>query len=333
MGLARTLTAYALAAVGLLTAATMPASAEDKFLKSQNTVAAKALEQRIPSSRSSSGIEGKTQAPGYRLFTLSSEDQTRRTLYNIVMNYCDVNAVTRFYRTGRNLNRALRKLARQNGIRRVSAMSEGTLVRIPVPLLKKDLPQEKQGDPQRPGTQKPGKQAQRARRFVAKGYQSPFGGRTKPAEHYCFDLFPQNWRAGKRRVCPSDLYGARRSGGRRKHKGLDLYGKVGTALYPLMPGTVIGAGYMLEQDGKRKRFRHWRNNGRAVKIRADDGTEFTYIHLNKVNVKIGQKVGYDTQLGELGVHKNPYKQNPHVHVSVYKDGEPVDPMEHLGFLK
>lgn len=167
-----------------------------------------------------------------------------------------------------------------------------------------------------------------------KGFQSPFGGTTRPQSHECYP-FPANSNAGEQEICPFDLYGARRRSGRRKrkHTGLDLYGEVGTPLFPLMPGKVVGAGRYEFRNGKRKRFRFRHNNGNSVKIRTDDGYQYMYIHLNTVNVRIGQRVGYETEVGTLGTTGNRYTENPHVHIVVKYNGQQQDPLKYLGFLR
>ncbi|MBW2964937.1 M23 family metallopeptidase [Candidatus Woesearchaeota archaeon] len=171
-------------------------------------------------------------------------------------------------------------------------------------------------------------------RGLSRGFHSPFGGTTRPPTHECYP-FPANTNAGEQEICPFDLYGARRRSGRhkRRHKGLDLYGSVGTPLFPMKPGTVVGAGRYEVRNGKKRLMRFWRNNGNSVKIRTDDGYQYMYIHMSSVNVRIGQKVGYDTEVGTLGTTGNRYAENPHVHIAVKHNGQQLNPIKYLGFLR
>lgn len=162
-------------------------------------------------------------------------------------------------------------------------------------------------------------------------FMSPFGGTKKPKVHECYTGTPQNKGAGYKRICPFDRYSASRSGG-RTHNALDVYCSIGTALYPIKPGIVTGAGdYYLLANGTRARF--FKANGKSVKIQTEDGFIFIYIHLSRVDVKIGQKVDYKTLLGLSGITGNGERENPHVHIVLRKNGVLVDPYKYLSFLE
>lgn len=161
-------------------------------------------------------------------------------------------------------------------------------------------------------------------------FMSPLGGLKKPKIHECYTDTPQNKGAGYKRICPFDRYAANRSNG-RTHNALDVYCSIGTPLYPIKPGIVTGAGeYYLLPNGSRGRF--FPANGQSVKIQTEDGFIFIYIHLSKVNVKIGQRVSYNTVVGLSGITGNGNKENPHVHIVLRKNGVLVDPYKYLSFL-
>lgn len=165
----------------------------------------------------------------------------------------------------------------------------------------------------------------------SKVFMSPLGGTKKPKVHACWSGTPQNNGAGYKRICPFDRFTANRSNG-RTHNALDVYCEIGTSLYPIKPGIVTGAGrYYLQANGTKKEF--FPANGQSVKVQTEDGFVFIYIHLSKVNVKIGQKVVYNTKVGRSGITGNGNKDNPHVHIVLKKNGELVDPYKYLKFLE
>ncbi|HZX12277.1 MAG TPA: M23 family metallopeptidase [Candidatus Nanoarchaeia archaeon] len=100
-----------------------------------------------------------------------------------------------------------------------------------------------------------------------------------------------------------------------KHTGLDLAAPIGTKVYPIKTGVVLRAGRDRDK---------WRN-GNVVVYRTTSGLEVTYIHLKKVNVKVGQNVTLKSVLGTVGITGNASADNPHVHVQVKKNGVIVNP--------
>ncbi|MEK6845574.1 MAG: M23 family metallopeptidase, partial [Nanoarchaeota archaeon] len=239
----------------------------------------------------------------YIIVTIDTSDRKRNSLWAVVTHYCDENVFLRYY-NAKEFSSALRKLAQFNGISDPGRVNQGQRIKLPRAILIKNV-------------QKAATETQPAP--AKRGIQSPFGGMKKPIVHQCWTATPQNAGAGSRRICPFDLFGARRDPN-RWHQGLDLYCEVGTPLYPIKPGIVTGAGhhYLDANTGKEKKFHL--ANGISVRVQAEDGLVYIYIHLSRVDVDIGDRVSYETQLGLSGVSGNPYPENPHVHVAIRKNG-------------
>ncbi|HYC54834.1 MAG TPA: peptidoglycan DD-metalloendopeptidase family protein [Candidatus Binatia bacterium] len=99
----------------------------------------------------------------------------------------------------------------------------------------------------------------------------------------------------------------------RPHNGVDFAAPTGTPVYAVADGRVD----MAEWHG---------GNGRYVKIRHDDVYESSYSHLSRIadgvrpggEVSKGQVIGY---VGSTGL-----STGPHLHFSMYKNGEYIDPM-------
>ena len=272
-------------------------------------------------------FEIKASEPDYITVTVS-RDKKRNSLGAIVENYCDAETLLRFYDTT-EISVAIRKLAKFNGIKDPNKIFIGQKIKIPRTVLKRDIRKAAKEELDRKELKGSGAYGPQNKA----GFQSPFGGAVKPKVHLCFQGTPQNARGKRARICPFDRYTAKRSGG-RDHAALDIWGKIGTKLYPLKPGKVVGAGvYYLNSDGKRVKFKFRKNNGNAVKIQTEDGFTFMYIHLKEVFVNLGDRVDYDTSVGTLGVTGNASKANPHVHITMNKNGKRVDPFKYLKFLE
>ena len=155
--------------------------------------------------------------------------------------------------------------------------------------------------------------------------QSPgAGGQTqdpKPAQNQ------SNWPApGNYKINDADKpgeghgeFGTSRGGGTRTHKGVDIEGKVGDPIESFRPGTVIAVKP---------------NNGAAgnmVTIDHGNGLTSTYMHLDKIHAKVGQKVPEDIEvIGTMGRTGNtPKAGDTHLHFEIRKNGEAVDPMPYL----
>jgi murein DD-endopeptidase MepM/ murein hydrolase activator NlpD len=98
------------------------------------------------------------------------------------------------------------------------------------------------------------------------------------------------------------------------HEGIDLGAPMRTPVKASALGRVTFAGW----EGR---------YGRLVKIDHGLGVETRYAHLDKVMVKVGQKIGPDTVLGLLG--NSGRSTGPHLHYEVRIDDRPRDPMRFI----
>lgn len=108
-------------------------------------------------------------------------------------------------------------------------------------------------------------------------------------------------------------FGSRRDpkgAGRRMHNGRDMAGSRGTAIVASGDGTVVFAARQ-------------RGFGNMVKIRHLQGFESIYAHLNKIRVKVGQKVSRGDRIGDMG--NTGRSTGVHLHYEIRIGGKPVNP--------
>jgi murein DD-endopeptidase MepM/ murein hydrolase activator NlpD len=143
------------------------------------------------------------------------------------------------------------------------------------------------------------------------------------------------------RVAPSGP-GDDRSGGKRRHAGLDIAGLVGEPVRSIADGTVIFAG--VNSPGKARmsgippekiaRYRHRRMGVGGIYVCIEHSPEpkkvvTCYMHLDRYNVaereevKAGQIIG---ELGRTGVKVSP----PHLHFEVRIGERHTNPLRTLG---
>lgn len=105
----------------------------------------------------------------------------------------------------------------------------------------------------------------------------------------------------------------------RTHDGIDLQASAGTAVSAAAAGTVLS----VEDDDRM---------GTTVTIEHEGGYVTTYASLHpEVNVLAGDSVSAGTVIGTVGTTALAETGlGEHVHFSVSKDGEVVDPQEFLG---
>lgn len=122
-------------------------------------------------------------------------------------------------------------------------------------------------------------------------------------------------------ICPlscsyriSSYYGSRAdpfTGVASNHTGIDLAVAKGTPIRASKGGTVITAG--------------WSNTyGNYVIISHSGGYQTLYAHMTKYTVKKGQVVNQGELIGYVG--STGYSTGPHLHFSVYKNGNLVNPL-------
>lgn len=98
------------------------------------------------------------------------------------------------------------------------------------------------------------------------------------------------------------------------HTGLDISNALDTPIQVTADGEVVEAGWM-------DRY------GWGVRVRHTDDQETLYAHLNRVDVKVGQKVSRGDILGAMGRSGN--ATGVHLHYEVRRNGKPVNPMPFL----
>ncbi len=103
-------------------------------------------------------------------------------------------------------------------------------------------------------------------------------------------------------------------GRRKKHKGIDIAGPVGTPIYATADGTV-GRAQWLSGYGKYIEIDH----GNAIQTR--------YGHLSAMNVYSGQRVRKGDLIGFMG--STGRSTGSHLHYEVRIAGEPVNPASFL----
>jgi hypothetical protein len=110
-------------------------------------------------------------------------------------------------------------------------------------------------------------------------------------------------------------FGAPRDGGVRRHEGVDIFAPRGTAVYTVADGVVKTAG--------------WKPvGGNVVWVESADGRyEYYYAHLNRIQVRKGQRVRAGDRLGTVGNTGNARAASPHLHFAIYRPGRrvPVNP--------
>ncbi|MFF0177128.1 M23 family metallopeptidase [Micromonospora profundi] len=106
-----------------------------------------------------------------------------------------------------------------------------------------------------------------------------------------------------------DTWHASRDGGDRLHKGTDMFASRGTPVVAVLNATVITV--QNTDTG---------TAGRYVKIRADDGNNYLYLHNDRNIVTVGQRVARGQVLGYVGNTGNAATTPPHLHFEAHHMG-------------
>lgn len=118
-------------------------------------------------------------------------------------------------------------------------------------------------------------------------------------------------------VQPVELYnswGASRDGGRRRHKGIDIFAPKGTAIVAVADGVVS---YIGEQP----------KGGLCLWLTTENGTSFYYAHLDRwaAGLYEGMEVRSGDLLGYVGNTGNAKSTPPHLHFGINDNDEMVNP--------
>lgn len=122
-------------------------------------------------------------------------------------------------------------------------------------------------------------------------------------------------------IRPEELensFGAPRDGGRRRHRGIDIFAPKGTPVIAATEGHISFIGTQSKA-------------GKCVWLVNDSGVSFFYAHLDRwaaglyegKHVRAGDVVGY---VGRTG---NARKSGPHLHFAIHLDSQAVNPYPYL----
>ena len=100
------------------------------------------------------------------------------------------------------------------------------------------------------------------------------------------------------------------------HSGIDLAASSGTPIYASRSGTVTTAKY------------HY-SAGNYVTINHGDGFSTSYLHMTHYIVKVGDNVKQGQLIGYVG--STGVSTGPHLHFTVYYNGETVNPANYIKF--
>ena len=103
----------------------------------------------------------------------------------------------------------------------------------------------------------------------------------------------------------------------RGHKGMDFKAPVGTVTTTPKSGVVT-----------RVNFGNLGRNGNCVEVRFADGTLAKWLHLSKVSVQPGQRIGANSKIGLTG--NTGRSTAPHLHYQLNRGKKVLDPVEYHG---
>ncbi|WP_213470606.1 peptidoglycan DD-metalloendopeptidase family protein [Paenibacillus dendritiformis] len=126
---------------------------------------------------------------------------------------------------------------------------------------------------------------------------------------------PSVWPTKSRRLTSS--FGYRKdplTGYAAFHAGIDIGGETGDSVLAAAEGEVIEAGFNASR-------------GNYIIIRHVNQLDTWYMHLQRIRVSVGDKVGKGDTIGALGTTGR--STGPHLHFQIVQRGEPIDPLPFL----
>lgn len=136
---------------------------------------------------------------------------------------------------------------------------------------------------------------------------SPFQLKIYTQPQYSFPVAGKDYRAIK------SFWGADREGGKRSHKGNDVFAARGTPVIAITNGLVTSTGNR-GLGGKQV----WLRDGIF-------GQSLYYAHLDSIIARKGQRVKVGDTLGLVGNTGNARTTPPHLHFGIYTRGGAIDP--------
>jgi len=122
---------------------------------------------------------------------------------------------------------------------------------------------------------------------------------------------------GRGNAAIQSLFGVDRDGGRRAHKGIDIFAPRGTPVLAATDGVVrstapnnLGGNVVWLSDARRPQSLY-------------------YAHLDRHVVSEGQQVRTGDTLGFVGNTGNARTTSPHLHFGIYARGGPIDPLHYV----
>lgn len=113
----------------------------------------------------------------------------------------------------------------------------------------------------------------------------------------------------------SSFFGVARDGGRRRHEGVDIFAPKGTPALAAADGIITGVG----TGGRGGNVAFLSDNDRNIRL--------YYAHLDRWNVKNGQRVSVGDTIGFVGNTGNAQATGPHLHFGIYGFSEgATDPL-------
>jgi murein DD-endopeptidase MepM/ murein hydrolase activator NlpD len=122
-------------------------------------------------------------------------------------------------------------------------------------------------------------------------------------------------------VQPEELvnsFGAPRDGGRRRHRGIDIFAPKGTPIVAVTDGQISFIG----TESKA---------GKCIWLVNDAGVSFFYAHLDKwaSGLYEGQAVRAGQTIGYVGKTGNARRSGSHLHFAIHRESQAVNPYPYL----